>query len=613
MRLLLTRAFAATWSVPADGTLEAVSQLLSDGDVIELTEDSTGCLDAGRSVTLRGTHTLTADGCENLLVVNDGETLTVEGLNLVNEGGRAVGVWSSHLVLEGTTIEGAGGALQGGAVYLYGGSLVVRDATFSDNEGTDGGAIAAVWVSSVLIEDSHFVDNTGTASGGGLFTYAVQGPVEVLGSTFTGNLGQDGGAIHSQWYHQLRVQDSELTGNHALGYGGAIVSWYQGDLEVLDSELTDNVADGNSGGAISAYAGTRDDFSVLIEGSLLSGNEAVGHGGAVDISWFMEATLQDNTLSGNLAAGAGGGVRAYAVGDLMLQGNALASNHAGGDGGGLESAWSTTETLRNNVFSGNEGHLGGALHRYAGYDALIENNHFIDNVAAEWGAVYLHWSYGRFVNNLVQGSTGTGLYIAEAYTLANTTWGYNAFWANDLAGGGFAHPGPSDVVQDPLLQEDGRLSWLSPLRDAGDPSLVDPDGSPSDIGAWGGALAADEDLDGDGFSYFADCDDSDPDLAEPRSWYADSDGDGYPGGEAILACFQPEGAFASANDCDDGDPEAFPGALEHRGDGVDQDCDGLDPEPNDPDRSEPLRACQPVAAPVWLFLTAGLLVAGRRR
>ncbi len=72
---------------------------------------------------------------------------------------------------------------------------------------------------------------------------------------------------------------------------------------------------------------------------------------------------------------------------------------------------------------------------------------------------------------------------------------------------------------------DLRLDESSANIDAGDASLEDPDGSPSDIGAYGGPGAASWDLDGDGHYQWwtpgshpnaddlaseADCDDLDP-------------------------------------------------------------------------------------------------------
>ncbi len=73
-----------------------------------------------------------------------------------------------------------------------------------------------------------------------------------------------------------------------------------------------------------------------------------------------------------------------------------------------------------------------------------------------------------------------------------------------------------------------------------------------------------------------DCDgDIDEDDAEDAvDWYADSDGDGF--GDAKIsarACTAPSGYVSEGTDCDDTDPETWPGAAE-RCDGADNDCDG---------------------------------------
>jgi hypothetical protein len=107
----------------------------------------------------------------------------------------------------------------------------------------------------------------------------------------------------------------------------------------------------------------------------------------------------------------------------------------------------------------------------------------------------------------------------------------------------------------------------------------------------------DDDLDADGYGHGEDCDDEDPDAypggvevcdgsdndcdgqededaLDTLAWYADYDGDGFGDPDAMaLACEAPPGHVADSSDCDDDDPEVFPGA-EEPWDGVDNDCDG---------------------------------------
>ena len=114
--------------------------------------------------------------------------------------------------------------------------------------------------------------------------------------------------------------------------------------------------------------------------------------------------------------------------------------------------------------------------------------------------------------------------------------------------------------------------------------------------AYDGVSDATEDDDGDGFSGADDCDDQNASVhagAEEvcdgidnncdgvvdegvlLDWYADTDGDGFGDPDALnQACEPGAGETPNASDCDDTDPEVFPGAVELC-DGIDNNCDGV--------------------------------------
>lgn len=130
-----------------------------------------------------------------------------------------------------------------------------------------------------------------------------------------------------------------------------------------------------------------------------------------------------------------------------------------------------------------------------------------------------------------------------------------------------------------------------------------------EISAEGGLLFTDSallpircvrDEDGDGFDNIDECDDADPtvypgadewcngvdddcdgetdeeEAVDAPLWFTDADGDGFgadPTG--VPACDRPDGLVGTGADCDDSDPDIYPGATELC-DGADQDCDGVD-------------------------------------
>ncbi|MBU0971417.1 MAG: hypothetical protein KKC20_12265, partial [Proteobacteria bacterium] len=80
-----------------------------------------------------------------------------------------------------------------------------------------------------------------------------------------------------------------------------------------------------------------------------------------------------------------------------------------------------------------------------------------------------------------------------------------------------------------------------------------------------------------------DCDDNDIKEFPGQTWYKDSDGDNYSDGTTTIACQRPNGYKIASEllsivsiDCNDSVAGINPGAVDNCGDGIDQDCDGLD-------------------------------------
>ncbi|MBU1638240.1 right-handed parallel beta-helix repeat-containing protein, partial [bacterium] len=123
----------------------------------------------------------------------------------------------------------------------------------------------------------------------------------------------------------------------------------------------------------------------------------------------------------------------------------------------------------------------------------IVNNVFVD--CGYYGMeAYLN-SFPEFVNNIVTNNGRAGLYVHESTT---PTLKYNNVYDNGFltgddainylvggTGGSFLIP-ENSIEADPLFTASFTLGSGSPCIDTGDPTLSDPDGSRSDMGAFGG-------------------------------------------------------------------------------------------------------------------------------
>ena len=274
------------------------------------------------------------------------------------------------------------------------------------------------------------------------------------------------------------IQGNIIEDNQADFHGGGLYS-EAGDVVLLENEFLGNVADFDGGGA---YVKASDG---LVEGNVFVGNEAdddagglfLGDGSQAEVRWnvfAMNECTGQNDASGN---GWGGGYL----------------NHAGAD---LE--------FHNNIVVGNIAEEGGGMFVFDSAPT-VENNTFYDNHSTTIGeAAGIRIFQGEFANNVVAGGTGVGVRIVG--NGAGVTWEYNAVWdfpdglyyddPNESADGdltgtdGNISVNPLFVTasQDMVWNDDFTLQPASLLVDAGDPNalVTDPDGSRSDIGAFGG-------------------------------------------------------------------------------------------------------------------------------
>ncbi|MCP4810510.1 MAG: hypothetical protein GY913_09370 [Proteobacteria bacterium] len=565
---LLTQASAATLVVDPDGgEYTSIADALAvavTGDVLELSGDTfTECIDAGIDLTIRGTTGTVLDGsgtCAVVLTVNDGESVTVEDLEITNANGYGVSQYYSNTTLSGVTIRDSveytgaaiytyGGALTttactfsnnssdyGGAIYLYAyGSWTDTDSVFSGNTAADaGGAVESYYDNVVVLSgttfsgntaggnggglwhgywgdlslaDVTFEDNDAGGQGGGIFMYAQDTEVPIAHSTFSRNTAAShGGGIAMQFYADLVITDSVFEDNVAGSNGGGIYSYYTAHVTVSTSTFSGN--SGTSGGAILHYPYESGGWNLVATDSTFTNNTATdGHGGALYTAWADAAELTGSTFEDNAASNYGGSLYVYVANTVDTSHSDFCQNTAR-VGGSHALEWVGADATWNSRFVDNTADYAGALWRYASYTGYVSYNSFVGNDGVEdGGAYYGNAAYSTWTGNLVAHTAdGNGVVAHDTNTLLYTTFVDNG-WADNhvLNGGGYfwiVEGEDGNVVADEPGFEQYEAGCAYDLRMGADAPLVD-------FGAYQGPNAVVEDHDEDGEDTTLDCDDTD--------------------------------------------------------------------------------------------------------
>jgi hypothetical protein len=162
-------------------------------------------------------------------------------------------------------------------------------------------------------------------------------------------------------------------------------------------------------------------------------------------------------LANSIDSYGGGGIATYNSG-IVLE-NCIVAGNSSPSTGGIEV--SGTLIMTNTIVIDNQGSTyGGGLIGYYGHTCVLNNNDVYGNSPDDY--------------HDIDDPTGTDGNIS-------------------------VDPLFLDISSPDPLDWDLHLDLSSTLIDAGDPTILDPDGSPSDIGAFGGPNAASWDLDRDGF------------------------------------------------------------------------------------------------------------------
>jgi len=359
----------------------------------------------------------------------------------------------------------------GGAILCYNSSPTISENTIRCCSASNGGGIFCS-SSDAILSGNTIIDNLAGEHGGGLFLYRHFGVVS--SNLISDNHSGGGAGIYSE-RSTPEIIDNAITGNSTGGRGGGIGCYHSGPI-IRDNTISENVS--GNGGGISFFGSCTPE----VTGNSISGNTVTGehgYGGGIECVTAPGYTevIRENTITGNHAV-RGGGIGCY---------------------------WSSPEIMGNTIRD-NSATFGGGIACVEESEPTIGQNSVFENTAYRGGGIYCLDSSptvsGNTVNENRADRGGGGVFCENSRpTIANTIlWGDTAVNGPEIfvrsgdppivrycdVQGGW--PGTGNIDADPLFagpyNDDFHLRWHSPCINAGHPSLTDPDGTRSDIGAF---------------------------------------------------------------------------------------------------------------------------------
>ncbi|MEZ4317650.1 MAG: MopE-related protein [Myxococcota bacterium] len=615
---------SATAVVVTNGTLDLVDvdfqAWQGTGNIGHLSVLAGGTVDITAGSFNNGTGTVA--GAINTVgsVTIGGDTRFIQNTASSNDAAGAIRVAGGSLVADGVVFQQnslTGGNRGGGAITVNGGTLDIANGQFLSNSipasaARGGGAIYVESHSAFSVTGSTFTSNSSvnTSASGGAIHFNKAGPNPLVsGCTFTTNTSTgDGGAIglsnDGTNTYALELEGSTFTSNTAAGSGGAVHLANHSLLSMGNVFRTNTAVDG---GAISLESGT--DASSSIDDTFCD-QVASADGGAVWVAIGVPFPITGGVFLHNTATTYGGG--AFIDGSGSIRHGSFVGNTAGL---GAAVSMGATSTFQDNFV---------AYHDTLAVDDsgdVVDHNGWFQNLPAPGRSAGTGtgdvtgdpevsepaaFSCNRGdllppVSSPLVGAASDGSTIgALDQTTVDT----------DLDGDGFSPPfdcNELDAAINPAATEicDGQDNDCDGLADAMDPDVTDADfwfedsdgdgygnenasailsclpvsgsvttnddcnDSNADINPAGTEVCNTIDDDCDGLT-----DDADPSVTGAATWYRDMDSDGFgTTGTTVQACMAPVGYVASSTDCNDGDPNIRPNAVETCNT-VDDDCSG---------------------------------------
>ncbi len=426
---------------------------------VDRTDDAnvSACTEAANDCTLRGAVAAANDSPENDTVIfdsnvfNSPQTITLTGgdLRIANNGTLTLNGSGANLL----TVSGNNQSRIFSVVYLAG--FTVSDLTITDGiavgsiparDGLGGG----IYTEGTLELNRVVVKNCQST---GLYNFGFFATT-INSSTFTGNRGEDGGAIRNLRSAPLIISNTGIDNNSAVN-GGGIYSL--GGLTLTDSLLRDNSASDSGGGiygagialvntavnrnsAVNDGGGIRTNGNGLsISSSSLNGNSATTGGALMCLGTL---TMMNSTIENNRAR-YGGGFAKYSSEAANINGSTISNNTATENSGGIFNI-NGTLTMINSTVSGNSAvQDGGGINNFAILNLI---NVTVANNRGSNGGGILNIPGTVNIRNTIIGDNSSGDFFGSL-----NSQGYNLI--EDIGNTTITTTAPGPVItgQDPQL------------------------------------------------------------------------------------------------------------------------------------------------------------------
>ena len=362
-------------------------------------------------------------------------------------------------------------------------SAAGSEATFISGEGTNN---ALVVDGSLVLEGVTLIEGYPAENSGGAGLLVDGGHLEGRDIVIDGIAGASG-----------------QTYGAALFFGGA--TFTMEDFEVRNVELSTTL---NAYGLVLVYDSSGDFTNVTVRDNTVTGDNVWGgifvwNGASV----MTDVDLLNNTYTGNTVSGLGLMAQSNGVIDATRV-RVLENRVVGTHGGGAFVASSYGElTVRNAIVAGQEAPFPPLVTNGGSAVLNVDNATVVGNASSLGGVGYFAGASTSvaLLNNVIAANNSAdegslwygkddGSYTRSTYYLFdNNVSGDDQVKAGTFAGGPWygsggveGAPGFVDVGGDDATAWDLRLASDSPARNAGDPELLNLDGSVSDQGAFGG-------------------------------------------------------------------------------------------------------------------------------